>query len=266
MTQTSDRDARGAQLACGKTIRMGRIMGADGRVVIAALDHGVTGISNLGALARPAELLAIVAASGADCVLVTPGSARRFAAAIGRLGMIVRIDAGPTSATGRWNNIRSVLSVQDALRLGADGVAVMGLIGTEAEERSLGQMATIAADCDRLGMPLLAEMLPGGLTAESVTVDQLAVAAHVAAELGADIVKIRYQGPASEFSTVTGNCFRPVVVLGGPQQADGDLLGSLREAMQAGAAGVAVGRNVWGAAKPGDVVGDLRNLVHGFAG
>ena len=264
MTEISDGGTRGTQFACGKTIRMGRIMGADGRMVIVALDHGVAGISSLGALARPAELVATVAAGGADCVLVTPGTARRFAAAIGRLGMIVRIDAGPTSATGRWNNMRAVLGVEDAVRMGADGVAVMGLIGTGEEERSLGQLATIAAECDRLGMPLLAEMLPGGLSAESVTVDQLAVAAHVAAELGADIVKIRYQGPVSAFRTVTDNCFRPVVVLGGPYRTDGDLLGSLREAMQAGAAGVAIGRNVWGAARPGDVVGDLRDLVHGI--
>ena len=251
------------QVAAGKAIRMGRIMGPDGRTVIVAFDHGVCGISELGALSQPAKFLDEVSAAGADCVLVTAGTARRFATSIGKLGMIMRIDGGPTSATRRWNNIRPMMEVEDAQRLGADGVVVMGLIGTEAEEESLRHLASVAAECDRLGMVLVAEMLPGGLEETDLSIDQLAVAAHVAAELGADIVKLPYRGPAEQFRTVTDNCFRPIVVLGGPKREDGNFLTDLTGAIEAGAAGVAIGRNVWGDPEPAGVAAQLANIVHG---
>lgn len=241
---------------------MGRIMGADGRTVIVALDHGVCGVRELAGLAQPEKLMADVAAAGADCVLVTPGTARRYATAIGGLGLIMRIDAGPTSATGRWNNIRPMIEVEDAQRMGADGVVVMGLIGTEAEEESLRCLASVAAECNRLGMVLVAEMLPGGLQATEVSIDQLAVAAHVGAELGADIVKLPYRGPAEQFRKVTSNCYRPIVVLGGPKREDGDFLSDLGGAMESGAAGVAIGRNVWGDPEPAKVALQLARLVH----
>jgi len=250
------------QLAAGKTIRLGRIMGPDGHTVIVALDHGVSGIRELGALAQPEKFIAEISLAGADCVLVTPGSARRFAPAIGRLGMIIRIDGGPTSATGRWNNIRPMMEVEDAQKLGADGVVVMGLIGTEAEEESLRYVASIAAECDRLGMVLIAEMLPGGLTATELSIDQLAVAAHVGAELGADIIKLPYRGPPDQFRIVTSNCYRPVVVLGGPKREDGNFLDDLAGAMEANAAGVAIGRNIWSDPEPGNITSQLVNIVH----
>ncbi len=259
---TNSYNTKGSQLAAGKTIRMGRIMGPDGRTAIVALDHGVCGVRNLEALAQPAQFMADMAAAGADCVLVTPGTARRFAASIGGLGMIMRLDAGPTSATGRWNNIRPMMEVEDAQRLGADGVVVMGLIGTEAEEESLRYLASVAAECDRLGMVLVAEMLPGGLQATEISIDELAVAAHVGAELGADIVKLPYRGPIEQFRSVTANCFRPIVVLGGPKRDDGNFLSDLADAMASGAAGVAIGRNVWGDPEPGRIAAQLADIVH----
>lgn len=258
-------DTKSTQLAAGKSIRMGRIMGPNGRVVIVALDHGVCGVRHLDALAEPDQFIREMAAVGADCVLVTPGTARRFASAFGRIGVVIRIDGGPTSATGRWDNIRPMIEVEDAQRLGADGVVAMGLIGTDTEEESLRYLAAIVAECDRLGMVLIAEMLPGGLGATEISTDQLAVAAHVAAELGADIVKLPYRGPYGEFRSVTENCYRPIVVLGGPKREDGNIFADLEGAMQAGAAGVAIGRNVWGDSKPSEVAARLVDIVHDAA-
>ena len=155
-----------------------------------------------------------------------------------------------------------MMEVEDALRLGADGVVVMGLIGTEAEEESLRLLASVAAECDRLGVVLIAEMLPGGLTATELSIDQLAVAAHVGAELGADIIKLPYRGPPNEFSSVTSNCYRPVVVLGGPKREDGNFLDDLSGAMQANAAGVAIGRNIWSDPEPASITAQLAAFVH----
>lgn len=250
-----------SQEAAGKTIRQGRIFGRDNRTVIVALDHGVTGVNTLGGLTNPAALIHEVAPY-VDSLLVTPGILRAYAGSFDRTGIIMRLDGGPTSATGKFDRICPMISVEDAVRLGADGVAAMGLIGTKNEDESLRELARLAADCDRLGVPLLAEMLPRGLTAEKVDTDEIAVAARVGAEIGADIIKVAYQGTPGEFRQVTQECYRPVVVLGGAKKEGGDFAASIVEAMHAGASGVAIGRNVWRHPRPGEVAKQLHGIVH----
>jgi len=240
--------------------RFHRLFRADGRTVIVALDHGLTGLTKLGALARPAEILAAAAASGGDAVLVTPGIARAFPHLLGRVGVIVRLDGGVVTYYGEdTQEMRQLASVEDALRWGADGVALMGMIGTPEEASSLQRMAEVAADCDRWGMPLLAEMLPGGYGAD-VSVDEVATATRVACELGADIVKVPYCGSPEEYRRVITESYRPVVVLGGGRGPD--VAERLRGALKAGASGVAVGRDIWLSADPAATTRELVELVH----
>jgi fructose-bisphosphate aldolase, class I len=247
----------------GLTIRQARLFGVDGRTVIAALDHGQAGMAPLAALTQPGELIAAVTAAGADAVLTTPGIARRYAASFRRIGLILRVDAGPTALTGRWGENRVALRVADALRLGADGVAAMGIVGADGESESLRGLEQLAAACHRWGVPLLAEMLPGGLDAKEVRVEQVAIAARVGAELGADIVKIRYAGDPRAYREVTAGCYRPLVILGGSRQTDAQLLAQVREALDAGAVGVAVGRNIWQHPDPQSITRALVEAVHG---
>lgn len=250
-------------MAAGKTIRLNRLLASDGRTVIAALDHGIAGMRPLAALERPAEIISQVIAGGADAILTTPGIARECAACFRHVGLIVRADAGPTALTGRWGETRVALGVEDALRLGADGVAAMGIVGADGESESLRGLASLAARCHEWGVALLAEMLPGGFTAPEVTVEQIAVAARLGAELGADIIKIRHAGPPESYRTVVNACYRPLVILGGSQQTPEQFLAQVRGAMDAGAVGVAVGRNLWQHPDPAAMTRELARAVHG---
>ncbi|MGH9765471.1 MAG: class I fructose-bisphosphate aldolase, partial [Blastocatellia bacterium] len=128
---------------------------------------------------------------------------------------------------------------------------------------SLRALAKLACECDRWGAVLVAEMLPGGFTATDCPADKISVAARLGAELGADIIKIRYTGSGESFRAVTGSCYRPVVVLGGSKQDPGQLVASTRDAMAAGAAGVAVGRNIWQSKEPRKTAERLVEAVHG---
>ena len=247
----------------GKEIRLNRLLGQDGKTVIVALDHGIAGITPLAKLERPEPLIRAVTENGADALLITPGLARSFSGLFGRVGIIVRVDCGPTALTGEWSDNKPALTVEDAVRLGADAVAAMGIVGAPGESASLQALASLASHCDRWGVVLLAEMLPGGFAASEVSVDQIAVAARVGAELGADLIKIRYSGSVESFRTVTSSCYCPVVVLGGSKQSSEQLLSSTREALTAGAKGVAVGRNVWQSADPGGITASLVEAVHG---
>jgi len=246
-----------------KHVRMNHLLRADGRTVIAALDHGIAGITPLAKLSCPEQLIAEVVAAGADALLVTPGMARSFCGSFGRAGIIIRADCGPTALTGKWSDTSPAVAVEDAVRLGADAVAAMGIVGADGESDSLKALARLAGCCDHWGMVLLAEMLPGGFSAAEVSADQISVAARVGADLGADLIKIRYSGNADSFRVVTSCCYRPVVVLGGSKQSPKQLLSSTREALAAGAKGVAVGRNIWQAQHPGAVTASLVEAVHG---
>jgi DhnA family fructose-bisphosphate aldolase class Ia len=247
----------------GKTIRLNRILAADGRTVIAALDHGIAGVTPLAALARPSQILSQVISGGADAILTTPGIARECAQELGKIGLIVRADSGATALTARWHEMGHMLPVEDALALGADGIAAMGIVGTDGEGQSLRGLGRLAAECERHGLVLLAEMLPGGFDAPQVSVEDIAAAARIGADLGADLIKIRYGGTPETFRAVTECCYRPIVILGGSKQSPPQLLDQVRGALAAGAVGVAVGRNIWQSPDPAAITRELAHAVHG---
>lgn len=249
-------------MATEKNVRLNRIFGPDNRSVVIAMDHGIAGIAPLGFLAQPERLIPEVIHGGADAVIITPGMIRKYGKLFGRAGIILRIDGGPTALTGAWNEMETLLEVEEALRLGADAVIMMGVAGVEGESASLANLGRVAARCANWGIPLIAEMLPGGFAAKEVTNEQLAVAARLGAELGADIVKIRYVGPGVEFHKVVENCYCPILILGGSKQPPEQLLLEICQAIDAGAAGVAIGRNVWQHPEPCEMTQRISQAVH----
>lgn len=246
----------------GKQIRLNHIFAKDGRAVVVAMDHGMAGMTPLANLTNPGQLLDQLAAGGADAILTTPGIAARFAGHFGDLGLIMRLDGAATMLNQSIDEMRLIASVEDALIMGADAVAVMGFCGTSDETNSLQILGKVATECRRLGVPLMAEMLPLGFGAEP-TVTQLVQAARIGAEMGADIVKLPYAGPAEAFQAVTETCFAPVLVLGGSARAAGEALTQIEEAMSAGASGVAVGRNVWKQEDATEMTRQIVATVHG---
>lgn len=247
----------------GKAVRLNRFLFKDGKTVIAALDHGIAGIRPLAALENLEQLLTQLGAAGVDAVIVTPGTLSRFPGHFGRMGIAVRVDCGPTALTQNWDSSRPALTIEDALHLGADAVIAMGIVGAPGESESLQALARLASAGRQLGMPVIGEMLPGGFAATECSTEQIATAARVGADVGADIIKIRYSGSRDTFRTVTSGCFQPVVMLGGSKQNLEQLISSTRDAISAGAVGVAVGRNIWQSDDPGEIARRLVETVHG---
>jgi fructose-bisphosphate aldolase, class I len=250
-------------MTTGKQFRVGRLFAPDGKTLMAALDHGLAGFSPLAALDNPEKLISTLIHAGVDAFILTPGMAEQFGSSIHGRGLIVRVDCGPTAVTGRWSESHPALGVEDALRLGADAIIAMGIVGAEGESRSLHALAQLARRCQQWGMPLIAEMLPGGFAAAGCPAEQIKIAARVGAELGADLIKIRYSGSVETFRAATESCFRPIVVLGGSAHDASQLASAVRDAMAAGARGAAVGRNIWQANDPAKVAALLAEAVHG---
>jgi DhnA family fructose-bisphosphate aldolase class Ia len=243
-----------------KTRRLGRIFRPDGRTLIVAMDHGaILGPSK--GLERPGETITKVVAGGADAVMTSFGIAGSFARELAPIGLILRADGAPTKlgpdvAAPIW------FGVEAALRLGADAICVSAFPGYHIETETLDSLATIAREAQAWGLPLQAEMVPGGMASgpEMRTVENVALAARLGAELGADWVKVPY---VAGFEQVTSSCFKPVVILGGSKRGSvREILVEVRDALDAGAAGITMGRNIFESEDPEAMTAALAAIIH----
>ncbi|MDC7232429.1 MAG: fructose-bisphosphate aldolase [Spirochaetales bacterium] len=243
--------------------RLGNIFKKDGKSVIVAMDHGL-GLNVLPGMQDTEKILNDVTQAGADAVLCGYGMARRFETALKGTGLILRVD-GANSSLSDFPTGNKFLDYKAALREGADCLACMGFPGAVNEIDTLKAISEMSSDAHSWGMPVLSEMLPGGFGAEPPkTVETVGLAARIGAELGADIIKTSFVGTVPEFRSIVEGCFRPVVVLGGAQVKNlQDLFIVIEKSMEAGASGVAIGRNVWTHPEPGAVTAGLVEIVHG---
>ncbi len=243
------------------TRRLNHIFGPDGRAVVVALDHGLIDGPCPG-FERPADTIAAVVDGGADAILTSYGIARRFAAELASVGLIVRSDGASTNlGTPSQGSTSSFFGVESALRVGADAMVVTAMPGSEREDTTLRNLATTAAEAHRWDMPVLAEMVPGGFdsSAEVRGPAGVALAARLGAELGGDFIKAPY---CDDYATVCASTFAPVVILGGAKGSEAETLSNIRAAVDAGAAGVAIGRNVFQCEDPRAMTTAIAMIVH----
>lgn len=227
------------------------------------MDHGVT-VGPISGIISVKDAAQQVAEGGADAAIVHKGAARFGHRGYGRdLGLIVHLSAS-TSLGPDPNHKVLVCTVEEALRMGADAVSIHVNVGADDEAEMLKALGDVACKCDYWGMPLVAMMYPRGPKVESEHgVEYVKLAARVGAELGADIIKTNYTGDPDTFREVVRGCPVPVVVAGGPKNdTEEDFFNMVRGAMDAGARGVAIGRNVFQAEDPSAVTQRICEIVH----
>jgi DhnA family fructose-bisphosphate aldolase class Ia len=233
-------------VGAGKTRRFRRVVRNDGRACLVAIDHA----AYMGA-GPPLDAMEAIAAGRPDAILGTWHLARAHAETLGDFAA---------------SDVSAILHrAEEAITLGADAVVILVFPGAPDEEKSLLRLARLASECEQLGLPVMAEAIPGGWAkAIEWSTENVARAARMAVELGADIVKTVCPGPVEEFAAVVEACPAPVVALGGPKMAsEDDVVALARGVVAAGAAGIAFGRNVWGSPDPTTLVQRLREAVHG---
>jgi DhnA family fructose-bisphosphate aldolase class Ia len=258
----------------GKKIRAGRIFDQKtNRAVIVPMDHGMP-LGTIPGLTAPMETFRKVTEGGADAVLMAPGQARMCKAGfIGKNApsLILRLD---------WTNLfRNVLPattgsealiarVEDAVRYGADAVIAYFFVGYEKDETetyNLENIASIARECEKLAVPFFVEPMARGKRVKGNEYEPEYVKLHVrmAAEIGADYIKTDYTGDPDSFKEAIRGCPVPVLIAGGPKlETKRETLEMAKGALDAGAAGVIFGRNVFQASDPCAMVKALRLVVH----
>ena len=250
-------------VGAAKLRRAGHLFADDGRAVFVALDHA----AYMGSGPPLGQSMVDIGAAAPDGVLATWHVARDYPEVFARSGLVLRLDGGVSELGGfPTDDVSGLLhGVEDAVTIGADAVVVLGYPGAPDEHLSLQRLAAVCTEAERYGMPVMAEMIPGGFgRAVDWTVDNIAKAARLGAELGADIVKTVCPDDPAEFAEVVAACPVPVVALGGPKMPDEDAVVAVaRGVVEAGGAGIAFGRNVWGSDDPAKLVRRLLDAVHG---
>lgn len=249
----------------GTLRRLARLFDPDsGKSLVLALDHG----ARLGMLPGLANLPLIVdglASRRVQGVVLNKGFARVHALDVPpQMTMIVQLSGGTKHGEPPYSS-SLVCSPVEAARLGADGVGLHINIGNEYEDRMLSDLGQATDDAHSLGLPLLATICPRGRSVVN-ELDPYLIAhcIRVGAELGADIVCAPYSGHAPSFAEAVEASPAPVLVAGGPGKPDFDsFLAMLGEALDTGAAGVCIGRNIFEQPDPLARLDAVIATVHG---
>lgn len=227
------------------------------------MDHGLTLGPIKGIERNLGEIVNKIALGGANAVLGHVGIPLYGHRGYGPdIGLILHL-SGSTSLSPESNYKVLVNNVLEAVKLGADGVSLHINIGTKNDPEMLEILGNISRECREFGMPLLAMMYPRGENIDSeYDVQVVKIAARVAAELGADLVKTNWTGDPDSFKEVVRGCMAPVIIAGGIKASVRELLEVTKQSIEVGGAGVAYGRNVFQAEDPTKVVKALYLVVH----
>lgn len=253
----------------GAVLRMKRLFRtADHRSVIIAADHGAIAGPMKG-IESPAALTALCAASGVDGMLVHRGFLHAALDAWpGSLGLVLRLTGGFTVLGGRFEE-EYLGSAEDALALDAAAAGCTVKFGHPREGSFMREAARLVADCERHGLPVMMETMAWKDGKQVHDAESLALALRAAEELGATFLKSPLpDAPLEDLARQCRAMLRgvqvPVLVLGGEGAGSfEDLLRRVAIALDAGAAGIAIGRQLWGHPGPRSAIEAMVGLVHG---
>lgn len=239
----------------GMQNRLARIIKPqDGRAVMLAVDHGYF-LGPTGGLEEPRKTIQPLLPY-ADSIMLTRGVLRTSVDANSSTPVVLRVSGG-TSILRELSNEDVTVSIDDTIRLNVSAMALSIFVGSEFEKQTLVSLARLVDEGEKYGIPVLAVTAVG----KDMTRDAryFSLACRIAAELGAHIVKTYY---CEEFDKVIGSCPIPVIIAGGKKIPEREALELTFNAVQGGAVGVDMGRNIFQSDSPVGMIQAVRSIVH----
>ena len=224
------------------------------KTVMLAVDHGyfqgpTTGLENLKETVAP--LL-----PNADCLFVTRGMLRNCIDNKTNTSICLRVSGGP-SVLNELSNEDVIVSMQEALKLNVSGIGMSIFVGAENEDRTISNLGRLINEAEQFGMPVLAITAVGREMSRDSR--YLGLACRIAAEIGARIVKTYY---CEDFYKVAESCPVPIVMAGGKKIPEKDALTMTEKAINEGASGVDMGRNIFQSENPVAMMKAINAIVH----
>jgi len=240
----------------GMKNRLARVFNPEsGRTVMLAVDHGyfqgpTTGLERI-------DLSIVPLVPYCDALFCTRGVLRSMVPPASQKPMVLRASGGP-SILKELSDEQIAMDIEDAVRLNVAGIGIQVFIGGEFETRSVHNMTRLVDMGLRYGIPVMAVTAVG----KNMTRDAkyFRLACRICAELGAQFVKTYYV--PEDFETVTASCPVPIVMAGGKKIGELDALTMACNAVQQGASGVDMGRNIFQSEAPTAMLQAVRQVVH----
>lgn len=236
--------------------RLSRIINPKtGKCVMLAVDHGffqgpTTGLRNLGKTVNPLIPYA-------DALMITRGGLRNWIPPETDKPIILRV-SGATSILTELSNERITTAIEDAIRINASAITCSVFIGGEYERQSIQNLGYLVDEGKKYGLPVLSVTAVGKEMARDAR--YLGLASRICVEIGADIVKTYF---CEEFEKVVEACGNtPVVIAGGKKTPEKEALQMAKNAIEKGAVGVDMGRNIFQSDKPIGMIKAVRAIVH----
>ena len=240
----------------GMKNRLARIFNPEsGRTVMLAIDHGYFQGPTTGLERIDINILPLI--EYADTLMLTRGILRSIVSPSTRVPIVLRVSGG-TSILSELSNERIAVDIEDSIRLNVCAMAVQVFIGGEFEKESIINMTRMVDLGTRFGIPTLAVTAVGKNMARDARYFRLAT--RICAELGAQYIKSYYIDEG--FETVTASCPVPIVMAGGKKISESDALTMAYKAVQEGAAGVDMGRNIFQSESPVAMIQAVKEVVH----
>jgi putative autoinducer-2 (AI-2) aldolase len=245
------------QLDWGMKNRMARVFDpSSGRTVMLAVDHGyfqgpTTGLERI-------DLSIVPLLPSCDALFCTRGILRSLIPAECQKPMVLRASGGPSILREELSDEQIAMDMDDAVRLNAAGVGIQVFIGGEFETRSVHNMTKLVDAGLRVGVPVMGITAVGKAMARDAKYFRLAC--RIIAELGAQYVKTYFVD--EDFETVTASCPVPIVMAGGKKLPELDALTMAYNAVQQGALGVDMGRNIFQSDAPQAMIAAVAAVVH----
>jgi 3-hydroxy-5-phosphonooxypentane-2,4-dione thiolase len=243
-------------LEWGMQNRFSRIFDpVSGRTVMLAIDHGyfmgpTTGLERV-------DVNIVPLLPHCDALMLTRGVLRSTIPSTFRGGIVLRASGGP-SILKELSNENIAVDMEDAIRLNVSALAVQIFVGGEFETQSIHNLTRLIDQGSRYGIPIFAVTAVG----KNMTRDAqyFRLACRICAELGAQFIKTYYVPEG--FETVAASCPVPLVMAGGKKLPELEALTMAFNAIDQGAAGVDMGRNIFQADSPSAMIRAIRGVVH----
>ncbi|HDI02333.1 MAG TPA: hypothetical protein ENF93_01670 [Ignisphaera sp.] len=236
-----------------RSLRLNRVIAPDGKTLIVAMDHGIA-LGVVKGLEKIVDVIVDVWKGGADAVMLNLGMLKNVGNYIPKgLGVIASI--GVVNPLTSYRNI-----VETAIRLGADCIKIMFFAETENDNDNIHRLLELSSICSEWNIPLMVEVYP---KKNPYNPDTIAHYVRRCNEVGADLIKTFYTGSKETFRYITSISMVPIVILGGPKiEREEELLSMVRDAIEAGAIGIAFGRNIWQHPQPQKITNALKMVIH----
>ena len=248
-------------ISWGKRNRLSRLVQPDGRCLMLAIDHGYFMGSTTG-MEQPAKAIAPLTPH-IDALMLSPGILGPCIDPQLQAGIVLRASGGNTILSDDIDDEANILSARQAVALNASAIAINVYVGSTHSHRTITNLTRAVEDASTYHLPVIGVTAAGKGLADKKDKRYLSHASRLLTELGADLIKTYF---AEGFEEIVTKCPVPIIVAGGPRlDSYRAVLEMTHSAVQMGAVGVDMGRNIWQSEYPAAIIQGVRAIIHGNA-